>query len=90
MPDTVRVLVNGSVVEVPAGATVAVALMLADAPCRISVTGEPRGPLCGMGVCFECRAVVDGVRHERTCQIPCRDGADIRTMDSEPAERPRP
>jgi aerobic-type carbon monoxide dehydrogenase small subunit (CoxS/CutS family) len=88
MPDTVRVLVNGSVVEVPAQATVAVALMLAEAPCRISVAGEARGPLCGMGVCFECRAVVDGVRHARTCQMPCRPGADIRTMDSGLAERP--
>ncbi len=35
---------------------------------RRSVTDEPRGPLCGMGICFECRARVDGVEHQRTCQ----------------------
>ena len=32
-----------------------------------SVRGEPRGPLCGMGTCFECRTEIDGVRHERAC-----------------------
>ncbi len=38
-------------------------------PFRTSVTGEPRAPLCGMGVCMECRATVDGVPHQRTCQV---------------------
>lgn len=36
---------------------------------RLSVTGEPRGPLCGMGICFECRATIDGKPHVRTCQM---------------------
>jgi len=34
------------------------------AETRTSVTGEPRGPLCGMGICFECRTASG----ERTCQ----------------------
>jgi hypothetical protein len=80
MPDTIRVTINDRDVEIPAHATVAVALMIAGAPCRLSVTGEPRGPLCAMGVCFECRAVVDGVPHARTCQLPCRAQMDIRTQ----------
>ena len=46
---------------------------------RRSVTGTPRGPLCGMGICFECRATVDGRPHERTCQLPVRDGMEVRT-----------
>ena len=46
---------------------------------RRSVTGTPRGPLCGMGLCFECRATVDGRPHERTCQLPVRDGMEVRT-----------
>ncbi len=62
------------------GTTVAVAMLQAQAPCRISVTGEPRAPLCGMGICFECRAVVDGVTHQRTCQLPCTDGMRVETM----------
>ena len=79
MPSEVIVTVNGSQVSVPAGATVAVAMMMAGKPCRTSVTGEPRGPLCGMGICFECRAMVNGVPHSRSCQILCESGMDVRT-----------
>lgn len=74
---TVRV--NGASVSVPAGATVAVAMVIAGQPCRSSVTGEPRGPLCGMGICFECRAVVNGIPHSRTCQLLCEPDMEVRT-----------
>ncbi len=79
MPDEVTVTVNGSQVSVCTGATVAVAMMMAGQPCRTSVTGEPRGPLCGLGICFECRAIVNGVPHSRSCQILCESGMDVRT-----------
>jgi aerobic-type carbon monoxide dehydrogenase small subunit (CoxS/CutS family) len=79
MPSEVTVTVNGSQVSVPAGTTVAVAMMIAGKPCRTSVTGEPRGPLCGMGICFECRAMVNGVPHSRSCQILCESGMDVKT-----------
>jgi sarcosine oxidase subunit alpha len=46
---------------------------------RRSVQGEPRGPLCGMGICFECRATINGQRHCRSCATVCEDGMDIRT-----------
>lgn len=46
---------------------------------RRSVTGAPRGPLCGMGICFECRATIDGHPHERTCQLPVREGMEVLT-----------
>ena len=52
--------VNGASVAVPRGATVAVAVAIAGQPCRTSVRGEPRGPLCGMGICFECRVSING------------------------------
>lgn len=71
--------VNGASVSVPAGATVAVAMTIAGQFCRTSVTGEPRGPLCGMGICFECRAMVNGMPHSRTCQLLCEPGMDVRT-----------
>jgi sarcosine oxidase subunit alpha len=77
--DPITLTVNGTPITAPPGATVAVAMGLAGAACRKSVTGEPRGPLCGMGICFECRAVVNGQPHCRSCQIPCQPGMDIRT-----------
>lgn len=71
--------VNGKPVSVPQGATVAVAVVIADQPCRTSVTGEVRGPLCGMGICFECRVDIDGKPHSRSCQILCEPGMEVRT-----------
>jgi len=71
--------VNGAPVSVPAGVTVAVAMTIAEQACRTSVTGEPRGPLCGMGICFECRVIINGKPHCRSCQIVCEPGMDVRT-----------
>jgi len=79
MSEQIAVSVNGRRVTVAAGSSVAVAVMIAGASCRTSVSGEPRGPLCGMGICYECRAEVDGVAHRRSCQVACTTGMDIRT-----------
>jgi len=79
MPSEISVRVNGVEVSVPEGATVAVAITIAGSACRRSVSGEPRGPLCGMGICFECRAVINGRSHCRSCQIPCEPGMDVKT-----------
>jgi D-hydroxyproline dehydrogenase subunit gamma len=81
MSEQVALSVNGKRVSVPSGATVAVAIMLADEACRKSVTGESRGPLCGMGICFECRAVIDGNPHSRTCQVICQAEMKVRTNE---------
>ena len=79
MPSLLALKMNGVKVEVPAGTTVAVAAMLAGKPCRTSVSGDPRGPLCGMGICFECRVTINGKKHCRSCQILCEAGMDVRT-----------
>ncbi len=76
------VSIDGRVVEVPAGITVAAALACAGVTViRRSRTGEARAALCGMGICHECRATIDGVPHQRTCQIPCSTGMRISTGD---------
>ena len=77
MPSDLEVKVNGLQVAVPLGATVAVAVVMAGQACRLSVDGSQRGPLCGMGVCFECRVAVDGVPHVRSCQVLCQQGMEI-------------
>jgi D-hydroxyproline dehydrogenase subunit gamma len=72
--------INGISVTVPDGVTVASAVMLAgESAFHHSISGEPRGPLCGMGICFECRLIVDGLAHARSCQILAREGMDVRT-----------
>jgi sarcosine oxidase subunit alpha len=71
--------VNGVPVKVATGTTVAAAIVIAGAPARKSVTGEPRGPLCGMGTCFECRVTIKDAQHQRSCQILCTEGMEVRT-----------
>jgi hypothetical protein len=79
MPEAVSILINGQPLSVASGCTVAVAIGIAGFECRTSVSGKPRGPLCAMGICFECRATVNGVAHARTCQILCEPAMEIRT-----------
>lgn len=76
----VRIRVDGKAVEAPAGATLAAALIASgQAAFRASVTGMPRGPVCGMGICFECCVSVDGRPHVRSCLTVCRDGMEVET-----------
>lgn len=80
MPDTITLSVNGLRVTVPEGSLVSTAVALSGATTyRRSVRGEPRAPLCGMGICFECRVTINGQPHARSCQIVCRDRMDVRT-----------
>jgi predicted molibdopterin-dependent oxidoreductase YjgC len=77
----VRVSVDGRAIDVDAGATVAAALAVCGGlfGTRISVSGDVRTALCGMGVCQECRVTIDGCAHQLACQTLCRDGQIIQT-----------
>ena len=77
--EEVSITVNGKHIAVPAGASIAAAVMMAGEPCRFSVSGEARAPLCGMGICMECRVTVDGVPHQRSCLLVCNSGMEVVT-----------
>lgn len=80
--DSVSIEINGLSGAVAAGTTVAAAIALLNnvrAPLRTSVTGMPRGALCGMGVCHECHATINGVAHRRSCLVECMPGMRIHT-----------
>jgi len=79
MLSDIPITVNGVSFEVAAGSTVAAAVAAAGATFRWSVTGEARGPLCGMGICYECRVTINGTPHCRSCQIVCQPGMNVRT-----------
>ena len=73
----VEVQVGGARVRIPAGSSVAAALALhPPGRTRLSVSGQWRAPLCGMGVCHECRVLVNG-RERLACQTVCEDGMHI-------------
>lgn len=76
----ITLTVNGSTVSVAAGTSVAAAILISDSHTRTSVTGELRAPLCGMGICFECRATINGIAHRRSCQVLCESGMEVSTQ----------
>lgn len=81
MSDVVTVTIDGRALGVRAGTLVAAAIEIA-APgrgARLAVGGSRRQPLCGMGVCGECRVTIDGRAHRLGCQTLCSAGMEIRT-----------
>lgn len=79
---SITITVDGRQVTVDHADSLAVALLNADiVALRASITGEPRGPLCGMGICFECRVRVDGRSHVRSCLEPLREGMEVVTRE---------
>ena len=80
---SVTIVADGRTVRVPAGVTVATALLDAGITAfRRSVSGEPRGPVCGMGTCYECRVTIDGVAHRRACLVVVTEGMHVVTAAS--------
>ncbi|HEY1499288.1 MAG TPA: (2Fe-2S)-binding protein [Acidobacteriaceae bacterium] len=85
---SVSLIVNGSLLSVAPGTTVAAAVLMSGTMTRASVSGETRGPLCGMGICFECRVTIDGIPHQRSCQILCTEGLRVTTPDGGSMQQP--
>ncbi len=76
----VRIYVNGQAVFAHAGESVHAALLAAGIrTLRKSQTGQGRGVLCGMGVCYECLATIDGVPNVRSCMTEVQADMEIET-----------
>lgn len=77
MREEIGIRINGKPVTVLAGTSVAAAMLAVGEACRSSVSGQSRAPFCGMGICFECRAIVNGKRHTLGCQVQCEAGMEV-------------
>ena len=77
---TITLTVEGRTVEARDGDTLALALLDAgiDHTRTTPVSGSPRGPLCLMGVCFECLVEVDGQPNVQACMLEVREGMNVR------------
>ncbi|MFT0858852.1 (2Fe-2S)-binding protein [Ancylobacter sp. G4_0304] len=65
--DAIDIEIDGQRVRVAAGANLGATLhQRFVGHLRDTASGAPRGLFCGMGVCFDCVALVDGVP-TRTC-----------------------
>ncbi|THV30817.1 (2Fe-2S)-binding protein [Glycomyces paridis] len=91
-----RITVDGATLEGLQGQSIAgVLLAHGRTAWRTTVAGHPRGAFCGIGVCFDCVATVNGESDVRTCMRRARDGDAVETQDdgtsndgTEPGERP--
>lgn len=78
--ETIRLTINGEQISARSGMTVAAAILNAGIlHFRDSVNGRPRAPLCGMGLCYECRVMIDGEMHQKSCQILVRNKMSVET-----------
>lgn len=80
MSTDVTIIVDGVPHPVAPDITVAVALLnIGVMAFRRDAAHLARGPVCGMGSCFECRVTVDGVANVRACLEPVRDGMSVQS-----------
>ncbi|MFZ1701696.1 MAG: (2Fe-2S)-binding protein [Pyrinomonadaceae bacterium] len=76
----ITITINKRSVSVGDGTTVAAAVIAHGSDhFQRSVKGQPRGPLCGMGICFECRVTINGGAHQRSCNIVATEGMEVVT-----------
>jgi len=75
----IELTVDGRPLRAPAGQSLAAVLLQAGRTVlRDSPGGNPRGLYCGIGVCQECRVVVDGAV-VRSCVTPVSAGMRVST-----------
>jgi predicted molibdopterin-dependent oxidoreductase YjgC len=80
--EALKIEVDGVPVGAFAGENVAAALMAAGI-VRLRESpraGSPRGAFCLMGVCQECRVIIDG-RLQQACLIEVREGMSVQLKD---------
>ena len=80
--DPVSLTLDGRPVTAYEGESVAT-LLLAEGHVAMRTTqgGAARGVYCGMGVCFDCLVVVDGVPNTRACVTWVCEGMAVARQD---------
>jgi len=76
---SVEIVVDGRSIQAREGQPLAIALLEAGVRPfrRTPVSGEPREPVCLMGVCFECLVDVDEQRNVQSCMVEVRAGMRV-------------
>ncbi len=76
---TVTIEIEGQSVAVPAGESVAAAVLAngLDHVRTTPVGGVQRAPYCMMGVCFECLMEIDGVSNRQACMTQVEEGMRV-------------
>lgn len=82
-PRSVSLSFNDQPLSVPAGMSVAAAMLMAGVRRfrATPVSESPRAAYCMMGVCFECLVEIDGVPNRQSCLIEVQEGMRIRSQE---------
>ena len=80
---TIQIWFNEQPFSVPAGRSVAAALLAAGVQRfrGTPVSGAPRAPYCMMGACFECLVEIDGMPSRQSCLVAVQDGMRIHSQE---------
>lgn len=79
MTSTISFTFDGRTISALEGQSVAAALMaVGERVLRVDEFGNPKGVVCGIGFCWECRCSIDGAVDTRACMTPVRAGMVVR------------
>lgn len=73
---------NGETFKGVEGQSIAAALMATGVRelRKTRFNEEPRLIFCGIGICFDCVVVINGVANQRACLVEITDGAKIESQ----------
>jgi predicted molibdopterin-dependent oxidoreductase YjgC len=79
MKNEIKVVLNGKETTAGPGDTVLAVLIASGfkALKKSRKINESRGPLCGMGVCYECQVSINGEPNQRACMTEVADRMEI-------------
>ncbi len=85
----VTITVDGAALTGITGQSIAGIVMASDQLelRRTAQHDRPRGVFCGIGVCFDCIVVVNGIQDVRACQRKAREG-DVVSTHHDPVTPP--
>ena len=73
---------DGEKIDAITGQSVAAALLAANQRTlrKTRFNNNDRGVFCGIGVCFDCLVVIDGITNQRACLIEAKSGMKVQTQ----------
>ena len=73
---------DGEKIVAITGQSVAAALLAANQRTLLKTrfNNNERGVFCGIGVCFDCLVVIDGITNQRACLIEAKPGMKVQTQ----------
>ena len=82
-PSAVTFHFDGDEIKAQDGQSVAAALLNVGARItRITrLHAQPRGVVCGLGICFDCLIVIDGIPNQRACLTEVSQGMKVEIQD---------